>query len=405
MDTGVPTGPTKLTRDELYERVWSEPMSILAPKLGLSDVGLKKTCTKLRVPTPPRGYWNKMAAGQRVKRTPLPTLPASVTTAATTVTFRQPPKVAAVDADDATGPVAEQQRYEAQPEHRITVTAQLQDPHPLVAKTVLALRKAKPDEEGHLVERGGSCLALDATMGTIDRALRLYDALIKALESRGYRVQIIPGEHRPATVVHIGSEQVPLAIVEPVHRAAVPPKDPTRWEPKRYTYTPSDRLVLAVQEDYLNVRGRWSDTAKRRLEDLLNDIVVGLVENAEAMRRRREERERQQREREAAEQRRLVEAQRKQREAVRVRALEQEMRRWRKSRAVRDYVTAMREAAVRAGVAENERVVEWLAWAESYADGLDPTSGIMIPHDPAPDPHALHRGSWGEPAEDARPIW
>jgi len=66
MEEEVTTGPTTLTREALYERVWAEPMSILAPKLGLSDVGLKKTCTRLRVPTPPRGYWAKLASGQRV---------------------------------------------------------------------------------------------------------------------------------------------------------------------------------------------------------------------------------------------------------------------------------------------------------------------------------------------------
>lgn len=58
----------RLTRDELYERVWSEPMATLAPQLGLSDVGLKNTCTKLRVPTPYRGYWAKKSAGQPVRR-------------------------------------------------------------------------------------------------------------------------------------------------------------------------------------------------------------------------------------------------------------------------------------------------------------------------------------------------
>ena len=49
--------PISLTRHELYEQVWSEPMSLLSRKFGLSDVGLAKICRKLRVPTPWRAYW------------------------------------------------------------------------------------------------------------------------------------------------------------------------------------------------------------------------------------------------------------------------------------------------------------------------------------------------------------
>jgi hypothetical protein len=51
--------PARLTREELYEQVWSEPMRTLAPKYGLSDVGLAKICRKQRVPRPGRGYWRK----------------------------------------------------------------------------------------------------------------------------------------------------------------------------------------------------------------------------------------------------------------------------------------------------------------------------------------------------------
>ena len=40
-------------RDTLYNKVWEIPVSRLAPEFGISDVGLKKICIKLNVPTPP----------------------------------------------------------------------------------------------------------------------------------------------------------------------------------------------------------------------------------------------------------------------------------------------------------------------------------------------------------------
>jgi len=53
-----------LTRSDLYERVWSTPMSTLAREFGLSDRGLAKICERHDIPRPPRGYWAKLEAGQ-----------------------------------------------------------------------------------------------------------------------------------------------------------------------------------------------------------------------------------------------------------------------------------------------------------------------------------------------------
>lgn len=46
----------------------------MAERYGISDVALAKTCRKLGVPLPPRGYWAKVKAGQAPKRTALPAL-------------------------------------------------------------------------------------------------------------------------------------------------------------------------------------------------------------------------------------------------------------------------------------------------------------------------------------------
>ena len=47
----------RLSRKELYELVWSEPMKILAPRFGISDVGLRKACDRAEIPTPGPGHW------------------------------------------------------------------------------------------------------------------------------------------------------------------------------------------------------------------------------------------------------------------------------------------------------------------------------------------------------------
>jgi hypothetical protein len=62
-------------RAELYEKVWSEPMRILAQQYGVSDVYLARVCRSLRIPLPGLGYWAKKGAGKPTKkRPPLPPL-------------------------------------------------------------------------------------------------------------------------------------------------------------------------------------------------------------------------------------------------------------------------------------------------------------------------------------------
>jgi len=64
----------RMSRPQLFELVWSEPVSSLAARWGLSDRGLAKACQRMEIPLPPRGYWAKVAAGRKVRRPSLPSL-------------------------------------------------------------------------------------------------------------------------------------------------------------------------------------------------------------------------------------------------------------------------------------------------------------------------------------------
>lgn len=61
-----------LSRRELYDLAWSEPIKDLAQRFELSDSGLAKACKRADIPRPPRGYWAKLKARKRVFRQPLP---------------------------------------------------------------------------------------------------------------------------------------------------------------------------------------------------------------------------------------------------------------------------------------------------------------------------------------------
>lgn len=63
----------RFRRQQLHDLVWSEPLSALAPRFGMSDVALAKICKRHSIPIPGRGHWAKLKAGKPSPRLPLPT--------------------------------------------------------------------------------------------------------------------------------------------------------------------------------------------------------------------------------------------------------------------------------------------------------------------------------------------
>ena len=69
--------PAKLYYHETSQKravdlVWTEPMTTICKRFGLSDNGLRKHCKSMNIPTPPTGYWAKIKFGKKVKVIPLP---------------------------------------------------------------------------------------------------------------------------------------------------------------------------------------------------------------------------------------------------------------------------------------------------------------------------------------------
>ncbi len=68
-----------ITRQELYDLVWAEPMTHAAKRFDISDVMLGRICEDRHVPRPPRGYWanlqSKSPRKQQFVKPPLPELP------------------------------------------------------------------------------------------------------------------------------------------------------------------------------------------------------------------------------------------------------------------------------------------------------------------------------------------
>ncbi|MDA8411946.1 MAG: hypothetical protein M0001_16345 [Treponema sp.] len=61
-----------VSREELYEKVWSEPISKIAPTYAVSGSYLARMCRDLNIPVPARGYWAQVQAGKKPFKPKLP---------------------------------------------------------------------------------------------------------------------------------------------------------------------------------------------------------------------------------------------------------------------------------------------------------------------------------------------
>jgi hypothetical protein len=184
--------PITLSRDDLYELVWSKPMMELAKDFGISDVALAKRCRRLGIPVPGRGYWARVDAGQTPYRPKLPKREAQWgDDSALTVA----PSVGAYSATILASEVAQEALQSAAPESvpariaalTIVPSTSLLEALPAVKRTAI---RAKHPRRSELTfargEKSGAVVALDVTPEVLDRALLLADSLLRAGEALGW---------------------------------------------------------------------------------------------------------------------------------------------------------------------------------------------------------------------------
>jgi hypothetical protein len=214
----------KLSREDLYRQIWETPASVLAAQYDISDVGLAKACKRMGIPRPPRGYWRRKRTGKRVTAIPLP--PAS------------PTDQRSVEFHRATHPMRP-----ATP-HRDPIAAEVfqsfDQPHPLVDLTRRRFEKATAGKTGLLDPAAMRRLDLTVSRDKLERALRLYDAILKAWEQAG-NVALLGKEDSSITLLRSGNETLRISIEEEIETVTLPPTEAEllkpRWHWKQRTET------------------------------------------------------------------------------------------------------------------------------------------------------------------------
>jgi hypothetical protein len=379
----MPHVTLRYERAKPYEEVWAEAVTTVAKRYGVSDVALRKICRKLAVPLPPLGYWAKVAAGKKTATPPLPKYsgPAEI--------VRQ-----RYVSDEPVEPDPEhlvaRREFEARPENRIVVSETLEMPHPLIAATERAFRKPKRRNPGNQPMTERRALAISVGETSLPRALRIMDALVKALDARGMPLRIEPDGKR-RTCLTLQGQVLAIRLAEDTSRTEREPTEKERQEikkyghtylPDRYSYQHTGALKLGIIGHYYDeLKKVVADGKRQRVEQFLNEFVVKLEAEAVHRKRHEEQRERQHRLWEEEERLRREREEEQRKEMERLKALEEETRNWKRAEDIRAYVAAVEATAARedGGIVLESELGQWIAWARHKADWIDPILNAECP--------------------------
>jgi hypothetical protein len=351
----------RLTRAELYEKVWTTPVRTIAKEFGMSDVGLAKICRKHGIPIPPLGYWRKTETGHKVVRPPLSPATNGLETLDISLRERLPPELAALAAE---------------PPLEIAIPSELS--HDLVTRTEKLLASGKENEKKLVVPKDGTLSHLLVSREQMARALRIMNALFLALEERGHSISW-PKEKEAALTLGIDGETVRfcvLEITESLQHVVTPAEQKHPWRAPKWDYKLTGKLRFRMDNlPYsAGVRGTWSDGKCQRLEKCIGDFIVGLRIAAAAIKKNRQEIE---------ERERRWEEERKQQEEQRRRAAEHKrkaefvtelMRNWEEAQKVRTFAKALAESSSKLELSDEQKsdIQQVVHWTTEYAELIDP---------------------------------
>ncbi|MGY2916073.1 hypothetical protein [Bradyrhizobium sp. USDA 3262] len=377
---------TTICREALYDLVWTEPVRMIAQRMGVSDVWLKKCCAKADIPVPDRGYWAKLRADKKVVRQKLPLRSPGMATDVTIGTgprsYPWPPNPQAELAAPLPTEPTFAESIEAvavrvdQSLGKVRFVRDLGSAHKLIRHLLDedALRRLKPSDAAYRLRYSEPFF--DSPFER--RRLRILNNLFLALIKAGHQPWL--GEQARNVGVTVGSQKISFTLDHP--RARTQANGRIQAPHEAYEIL---RLEISASGD------SWEDDDSGRIEDRLREIVLKLIVAGEVQYRASAHtayenacRRRAEMERRLAQQR--AEAARLAREKAAKAEAEQRktlLRMAADHRAAQD-IRAFVKAAITAfspEKAEESLVAGWAAWALGVADQIDPVGRLQITED------------------------
>jgi len=237
-----------MTRAELYNLVWGQPLVDVTRRIGVSSAELRRICKEYEIPLPPKGYWAKRSWNHAPARPPLPNIAPSLLTRINTALKRLgrvPLQIAdsQLDAFDLKIPVPGEG----------AAADKKQTTHALVGSLGNKLRSLEPTPAGFIICGSLEFPQIRIGQDNIDRALALFSALLNGLDEAGYGTVKSDEGFR----IVADGELFAVRLTETRERLNLPHRHESEAGRPMKSHRPSGRLSIEV----VDTRPlRWSDT-------------------------------------------------------------------------------------------------------------------------------------------------
>lgn len=389
--------PHTFTRQELYDLVWSGPMYKLAKKYNISDRGLAKACAKHAVPVPERGYWNKLQASKKVKRSALPPRGLGVSDKVTIGGQRYWGYDTPSNEDILNNPLPPAPVFEedisvirekvSKLVGKVPVTRDLTKPHSLIQALLDTDEERREKQRKSTYPSPWDNPIFDSIFER--RRLRLINSIFMALERCDVRPSINGAEARYLAAT-IGNTHVSFSI------DSVNAKKQIEREQAGYGFQErgdKDPMFLGINQSSYESESKiyWQDDKAGKIEKHLKEIVVEIIAAGESsyraselhrhrwLTKRKEDLIEEKRQKELKAERQRIEKQ-KQYEQACVDHLLNQANAFRQANEIRAYVKEVERANQ---TSENPMTKQefdvWSKWALTQADRIDPVNKLAVP--------------------------
>ena len=348
---------TTLTRQELYDLVWENPLSKLAKKYNLSDNGLRKVCKKLDIPLPKNGYWQKIQYNKKVNKEKLSVN--SIVENSITLKFRDNSETIINGIESELNQLTKEIKSELK--ETIIFPEKLTRPLQLISDAKNDLKTKEPScfhNIKGLLNTSPGVLNITVAPQSVKRALLFMDIFIKAIQKRGHQIILKEG-----TKVVIDDVLLDIGVRERLKRTIV---KGTHWDTTELN--PSNILSLRL-DTYPPVE--WTDTNTSKLEDKIPNIIAKL--ELQAVKEKKQAIEREIRHLEYERQRKIEDdfKARKEQEIIRTKKLFSDAEKFDKATIYRNFIEAKEQKAIKENNLTDD-IKEWIKWAKEKADWFDP---------------------------------
>ena len=340
----------EITRQELYDLVWTKPIMDISKEFGLSDRGLGKLCERYDITKPPRGYWQRLSAGEKIE---IPKLPK--------IKDKWKENITIYGTIDAQLSMAVSEKVVEQASELIVVPSRLSNANPLVKKTEKTVRT----ELRH-------------------RRNLILNTLLQELEKNDYEIEEADGYFK----ISLEKEHLYLKIFEHHKELKRPLSEKEeknkfyRTQKWTYEYEPTGRLKISLHRripTYYSstLISSFIDSKDILIENKINDVYIDILK---WLLNKREERLKEEEETRLRKEREKQKCIKKKKQEI----LVEETQNFILAKNIRNYVES-KEKAFNDGKVKMIDFEKWKNFALNYAKELDtsftPEQEIVVEED------------------------